>query len=259
METCRWWDRGPSIPYEVEYYPADWCRRFSVKPGMTGLWQVGGRNQLNLEEMVQLDLEYARAALLVAQPAHPRQDPLGRATREGGRLMPDPINIAVVGYGYWGPNIVRNVMERPELEFWGLCELERRAARLSSAALSGRPHQRSSFEEVLADPAVDAVSIATPPHTHYALVKRALEAGKHVLVEKPLATPLGGREELAELAEREGLVLMPGHTFLYSPAVNKVRELIDSGELGEVYFVTSSRMNLGHLPGGRGRLRPRAA
>jgi predicted dehydrogenase len=158
--------------------------------------------------------------------------------------MSDPIKTAVVGYGYWGPNIVRNLMERPELQFWGLCELsaERRAkfgARYPGARTS------DSFDDVLADPDVEAVSIATPPRTHHDLVKQALEAGKHVLVEKPLAMRTADAEDVAELAEREGLVLMPGHTFLYSAAVNKVRELIDDAELGEIYFVTSSRMNLG--------------
>jgi predicted dehydrogenase len=154
------------------------------------------------------------------------------------------INLAVVGYGYWGPNIVRNVMERPELSLWGLCEMNAERTEKFSARYPG-VHTTASFDEVLADPAVDAVSIATPPRTHYALVKQALEAGKHVLVEKPLATTGEDAQELLELAEREGLVLMPGHTFLYSPAVNKVRSLIDSGELGEIYFITSSRMNLG--------------
>jgi predicted dehydrogenase len=154
------------------------------------------------------------------------------------------ITVAVVGYGYWGPNIVRNVMERPELALWGLCEMnEERVAKFSSRYPGVRTSP--SFEEVLADPTVDAVSIATPPRTHYKLVKQALEAGKHVLVEKPLATNVVDAESLVDLAERKGLVLMPGHTFLYSPPVNKVRELIVSGELGEVYFITSSRMNLG--------------
>jgi predicted dehydrogenase len=152
--------------------------------------------------------------------------------------------IAVVGYGYWGPNIVRNVMERPELELWGLCEMNAdRAAKFTSRYPGARTC--ASFDEMLADPTVDAVSIATPPATHYPLAAQALEAGKHVLVEKPLATSVADAEALVELAERKGLVLMPGHTFLYSPAVNKVRALIDSGELGEIYFITSSRMNLG--------------
>ena len=154
------------------------------------------------------------------------------------------INLAVVGYGYWGPNVVRNVIERPELEMWGLCELDPdRAARFSSRYPGIRTC--ASFEEVLADPTVDAVSIATPPATHFPLAYEALCAGKHVLVEKPLATTATDAETLIDLAEQNDLVLMPGHTFLYSPAVNKVREQIQSGDLGEIYFVTSSRMNLG--------------
>jgi predicted dehydrogenase len=154
------------------------------------------------------------------------------------------INVAVVGYGYWGPNVVRNLVERPEFELRGVCERSpEQAARVSARY----PNLRTwdNFDDVLADPEIDAVSIATPPRTHHALVRQALEAGKHVLVEKPLATSVADAEELVEIAERRELVLMPGHTFVYSPAVNKVRDLIVSGELGEIYFVTSSRMNLG--------------
>ena len=92
---------------------------------------------------------------------------------------------------------------------------------------------------------MQAVSIATPPRTHYELARRALQAGKHVLVEKPLATSVADARELIGLAASVGCVLMPGHTFVYSPPVNKVRELIHSGEVGDVYFITSSRMNLG--------------
>ncbi|HEY1276616.1 MAG TPA: Gfo/Idh/MocA family oxidoreductase [Thermoleophilaceae bacterium] len=155
-----------------------------------------------------------------------------------------PINLAVVGYGYWGPNIVRNVMDRSELDLWGLCEMNpERVGKFSNRYPGVRT--TPSFDEVLADPGVDAVSIATPPSTHFGLVEQALTAGKHVLVEKPLATNAVDAESLLELARSNGLVLMPGHTFLYSPAVNKVRALITSGELGEVYFITSSRMNLG--------------
>jgi predicted dehydrogenase len=154
------------------------------------------------------------------------------------------LNLAVVGYGYWGPNIVRNIMDRPELELWGLCEMNPERAAKFSARYPG-VRTVADFQAVLDDPTVDAVSIATPPATHYTLARQALLAGKHVLVEKPLATTAADAEALAELAEERGLVLMPGHTFLYSPAVNKVRALIDSGELGEIYFVTSSRMNLG--------------
>jgi predicted dehydrogenase len=103
----------------------------------------------------------------------------------------------------------------------------------------------TEVEEVLADPDVEAVAIATPVRSHHGLVSAALEAGKHVFVEKPLAASLAEAVELADLAASRGLVLMPGHTFLYSPPVNAVRELIDGGALGDVYFVSMSRVNLG--------------
>jgi predicted dehydrogenase len=157
---------------------------------------------------------------------------------------PSRLRLAVVGYGYWGPNLVRNVIERPELELAALCERdEARAAafkqRVPDVAVF------SDFDTVLADPSIDAVLVATPPRTHYALASAALDAGKHVLVEKPLARTAAEAADLVATAASRRLVLMPGHTFLYSPPVNKVRDLIHQGALGEVYFVTSSRMNLG--------------
>lgn len=155
-----------------------------------------------------------------------------------------PIGALVVGYGYWGPNIARNVVERPEFRLMGLCERDP-----SRGEDFRRRHPgfwvEEDYEAALEDPRIEAVAIATPPHTHYQLVRRALEAGKHVLVEKPLARTGEEAAALVGLAERLGLVLMPGHTFIYSPSVNAVRELIQRDELGEVYFVTSSRMNLG--------------
>jgi predicted dehydrogenase len=155
-----------------------------------------------------------------------------------------PIRTAVVGYGYWGPNIVRNLLERPEFELATICDREESRR---DAFLRRHPGFRvdTDFETVLGDPEIDAVSIATPPRTHFEMVKAALEAGKHVLVEKPLATTEDDARELIAVADERGLTLMPGHTFLYSPPVNKVRELIESGVMGEIYFVTSSRMNLG--------------
>jgi predicted dehydrogenase len=155
-----------------------------------------------------------------------------------------PLGVVVVGYGYWGPNIVRNVIERRELELLGLCEMDPAKAARFSQRYPGFP-TIADFDEVLADERVDAVSIATPPRTHYPLVKKALEAGKHVLVEKPLATTVEHAEELVALAEERGLTLMPGHTFLYSPPVNKIHDLIHTGALGDIYFVTSARLNLG--------------
>jgi predicted dehydrogenase len=155
-----------------------------------------------------------------------------------------PIGTVVVGYGYWGPNIVRNIIERPEFELVALCERDQTRAAEFEKRWPGQ-QVMGKFEEALADPDVEAVAIATPPHTHYSLVRQALEAGKQVLVEKPLARTAGEAAELVALSEEVERTLLPGHTFLYSPSVNKVKDLIDEDALGEIYFATSSRMNLG--------------
>jgi predicted dehydrogenase len=159
-------------------------------------------------------------------------------------VVPARIGAAVVGYGYWGPNLVRNLLGRPEFDFQGLCEVsESRAAQF----LDRHPGHvvSTDFDALVEDPRIQAVLIATPPATHFDLVSKALLGGKHVLVEKPLARSVAEASELLRLSEEMGVVLMPGHTFLYSPPVNKVHELIRDGVVGEVYFVTSSRMNLG--------------
>jgi predicted dehydrogenase len=159
-------------------------------------------------------------------------------------LATEPLRIAVVGYGYWGPNLARNVIERPELELAALCERDASRAAAFQQRVPGVP-VFSDLDTVLDDPSIDAVVVATPPRTHYPIVGAALDAGKHVLVEKPLARTTAEAAELVSLAEQRDLMLMPGHTFLYSPPVNKVFDLIRQGSLGEIYFVTSSRMNLG--------------
>lgn len=155
-----------------------------------------------------------------------------------------PVRLAVVGLGYWGPNLVRNLAELPEADLAYVCDF-----REDALSAIGRRYpavvRTTSFDEVLADPDVDGVAIATPVSTHYELARTALEEGKHVLVEKPLAASSREGEELLEAATERGLVLMAGHTFLYSPPVNLVRDLIHSGDLGEIYFVSTSRVNLG--------------
>ena len=171
-----------------------------------------------------------------------------RFVRKGAVAARDelgPLNVAVVGYGYWGPNLVRNVTASSAMRLAALCERDATRADAFRARMPGVTIE-SDFDQLLLDPSLDAVVVATPPNTHYALCKRALQAGKHVLVEKPLAKTAAQARELIELAAQRGLVIMPGHTFLYSPAVNKVRDLIDDDAVGEVYFVTSSRMNLGN-------------
>jgi predicted dehydrogenase len=155
-----------------------------------------------------------------------------------------PVRVAVVGLGYWGPQLVRNLYESAHAELVTVCD-----ARPEPLAQIGRRYpgvaQTTDFAAVLADADVEAVVVATPISTHYPLARAALEAGKHTFVEKPLAGSLAEAEALTVLAREHGLVLMPGHTFLYSPPVQAIRELIVSGALGEIYFVSTSRVNLG--------------
>ncbi len=159
------------------------------------------------------------------------------------RFRVDP-SVAVVGMGYWGPNLVRVLVERTDVELRWICDtdmsrLERYGRRYPSMRLT------QDLDEVLDDPDLDGVLLATPVFTHYELGRRCLEAGKHTFVEKPLAPSTALAEELITLAGERDLALMCGHTFLYSPPVRAVRELIASGDLGKLYFVSASRVNLG--------------
>jgi len=160
------------------------------------------------------------------------------------RSANETVGIAVIGCGYWGPNLIRNFSAAAGCRVARVCDAD--ATRLEKARpLCPTALPTASFDEVLADPAVDAVAIATPVRTHAPLAQLALEAGKHVLVEKPLALSSAEGEALVRLADERGLTLMVDHTFLYSPAVNKIRELVASGELGDLYFIDSVRINLG--------------
>ncbi len=152
--------------------------------------------------------------------------------------------VGLAGLGYWGPNLARNFDELSELAW--LCDLspenrERFGTRFPEARMT------SDFDEMLADESVEAVVVATPVVTHFELAKRALEAGKHVLVEKPPALTASEAEELAATAEEAGRVLMPGHLLLYHPGVAALKRLIDSGELGDVLYVYGNRQNLGQI------------
>jgi predicted dehydrogenase len=154
------------------------------------------------------------------------------------------LGFSVVGLGYWGPNLVRNLHEVDGVEVVSVCDkreeqLERIVRRYPAVAGT------TEYRDVLADPNVHAVAIATPVGSHFALASAALEAGKHVFVEKPLAASSGEAQQLIDVAAERGLMLMPGHTFLYSPPVNLIREFIHGGELGEIYSISTSRVNLG--------------
>jgi predicted dehydrogenase len=150
--------------------------------------------------------------------------------------------IGQVGLGQWGKNLARNFDELGDLAW--LCDLDAgRRDELAQRHPSAR--MTADFDELLADDGLDAVVIATPVPTHYELARRSLEADKHVFVEKPAAMRGPEVEELAELAEQRGRVLMPGHLLLYHPGVQKLKEIVDSGELGEVLYMYGNRQNLG--------------
>jgi predicted dehydrogenase len=154
------------------------------------------------------------------------------------------VGLAVIGAGYWGPNLVRTARASGEFRLEWLCDLDLgRAQRVLDPYTSVRA--TASYEQVLADPAVAAVAVATPAATHFDLVRAALEAGKHVLVEKPLTATVAEGEKLAALARQSGLVVMCDHTYCYTPVVRRIRDLIRSGELGDIQFVDSVRVNLG--------------
>jgi predicted dehydrogenase len=148
------------------------------------------------------------------------------------------------GLGYWGPNLARNFAELADLRW--LCDL---LPDILSEAAVRHPQARTtaSFEEMLADPELDAVIVATPVTTHYELAKQALLAGKHVFVEKPQAQSSAEAEELSAIAQENGLVLMPGYLLLYHPATSKLKQLIADGDLGEVLYLYGNRQNLGQI------------
>jgi predicted dehydrogenase len=150
--------------------------------------------------------------------------------------------IGQAGLGAWGKNLARNFDELADLAW--LCDADE-SKRQEFASRYPRARVTGDFDELLADPALEAVVVATPVVTHYELARRALEAGKHVFVEKPPAMRTDEMEELCELAEERELVLMPGHLLLYHPAVKTLKDLIEAGELGDVLCVYSNRQNLG--------------
>ncbi len=154
------------------------------------------------------------------------------------------LGVAVVGAGYWGPNLVRNFLASTEWNLVAVCDLDVERAR----AIVGRRSEVAcvtALGDVLAREDVDAVAVATPARSHQAIALAALRAGKHVLVEKPLADRLACGQEMVDVAAENGLVLMADHTYCYTPAVLKIRQLVEEGALGNILFIDSVRINLG--------------
>ncbi len=154
------------------------------------------------------------------------------------------VRIGLIGYGYWGPNLLRNFIKSPDCEVAAVAD--RDEARLAGAvALYPKLQALRSADELLRDKGIDAVVISTPISTHFELASRALEQGKHVLVEKPMAATVAHARRLVALAERRRLTLMVDHTFVYSGAVKTIKGLVHSGDIGDVYYYDSVRVNLG--------------
>lgn len=154
------------------------------------------------------------------------------------------INIGVIGYGYWGPNIIRNFGQIQGANVAMCCDSD--SGRLAKAkAQHSSLETTTDFNDLLKNPKIDAVAIVTPVGTHYELARKAMEAGKHVLVEKPLTASVSEAEKLIEIAKKRKLTLMVDHTFIFTGAVRKMREIVDRGDLGALYYFDSVRINLG--------------
>jgi len=154
------------------------------------------------------------------------------------------IKAGLIGYGYWGPNIARNFNFNPDIDLSAICDFS--PDRLKAA---GRMYPQAKLtdrlEDVVNDPTLDTIAIATPVSAHYDLAKKALQAEKHVWLEKPMTETVEQAEELIDLAEKKRKVLLVDHTFIYTGAVQKIKQLVDKGELGDLVYYDSTRVNLG--------------
>jgi len=158
--------------------------------------------------------------------------------------MSKQIKVGVVGCGYWGPNLVRNFRSLPGCQLKTMCDIS--VERLKHLkALYPEVKGEMNYDAMLTDGSVDAVAVATSVKMHFPMAKAAMEAGKHTLIEKPMAASAAQCEELIEVAKQHGVVLMVGHTFLYSPAVKKIKEIVDRGDLGQIRYICARRLNLG--------------
>jgi len=154
------------------------------------------------------------------------------------------LKVGVVGCGYWGPNLIRNFRSLPDCEMKMMCDTsEKRLIHLKS--LYPEVEGEMDYEHMLNGVGLDAVAIATPVRLHFALASKALMAGKHVFIEKPMAASVAECEELISIARANSLVLMVGHTFLYSPVIRRIQGIVKSGEIGDVLYISSRRLNLG--------------
>ncbi len=158
--------------------------------------------------------------------------------------MKKPVNLGVIGCGYWGPNLIRNFRQLEHCRVKWMCDTnEQRLKHLQLLYPEVEGHV--DYGQCLNGTELDAVVVATPVKFHHAMAKASLLAGKHTFIEKPMARSSAECEELIQIAEQKGLVLMVGHTFLYSPAVRKIKQIVDWGDIGDIRYISSRRLNLG--------------
>lgn len=159
-------------------------------------------------------------------------------------MTQEPLNIGVVGCGYWGPNLIRNFNALQETNVRYVCDRdETRLQHMQRLYPSVTTTQE--YQDLLDDPDLDAIAVATPVHLHYQLASQALEKGKHTFIEKPMASSVDECLKLLDLAEKNKRTLMTGHTFVYTAEVNKIKDILDSGELGDLLYISTRRLNLG--------------
>ncbi len=154
------------------------------------------------------------------------------------------VKFGVIGYGYWGPNVVRNLDQLDNTEVVAICDKSQQSRR-KAQKLYANVQVTSDATELMRSPDIDAIAVITPVWSHYELAKQALENGKHIFVEKPFTSNVEQAEELIELAARKNLKVMVDHTFLFTGAVKKIKQLLDEGSLGKLYYYDSTRVNLG--------------
>ena len=158
--------------------------------------------------------------------------------------MKKPITVGVVGCGYWGPNLIRNFKTLPDCNLKAMCDTSEARLKYLRSVYSD-VQAETNFEHLLNGMELDATVIATSVKHHYPLAKASLLAGKHTLIEKPMAASSQECEELMDIAARHGLILMVGHTFLYSPVVRKIVDIVQAGDIGDIRYINSRRLNLG--------------
>jgi len=156
-----------------------------------------------------------------------------------------PLNIGVVGCGYWGPNLIRNFSSLSNVSVRAVCDTSQERLAHMKRLYPSIQKAVTDYEELVGDAEIDAIAIATPVHLHHRLGMRSLKAGKHTFIEKPMASSVAECQDLVDLARQRKLTLMVGHTFIYTAEVRKIKQILDSGELGEVLYISSRRLNLG--------------